>query len=205
MKNSLLIFSFVVFTIPLVHAQNLSLSRKVFDTQFESFSSHQGEGQFDSYLAMNIPFGPVNKFFKQIVNRSRTPLMSRGEAHITVIGPLEYSNELSGYISMNEIDLIAKDYKIQESSFSIICLGSAQKFINGDFTQTYYLVVDSPALLKLRQNILKHIVSRGGSPTLFVPENYYPHITVGFIRSDLHDSDGVYKDISTCESDIEIE
>lgn len=205
MNRTLLACAFVVVSTPFVQAQSLSISRNVFNTHNETFSSHQGSGPFDNYLSMKVPFGPVHKFFKQIVNRSISPLTSRGEAHITVISPTEYTNELSGYISMNEIDLIANDFKIQKSTFSIFCLGSAHKFINGNFTQTYYLVVESVALLKLRQEILKYIVRRGGAPTLFIPENYYPHITVGFVRSDLHDSDGVYKDISTCERDIEIE
>jgi hypothetical protein len=205
MNKTLLISTFVLLTTPFAWSQSISISRDVFNTKDEPFKTHQGPGAFDTYLTMEVPYLPVNAIYKKIIQRSGVQILTREEAHVTVIGPVEFDKQLRGYIDMNEIDQMAKDLKIQESEFTIVCLGSAEKFKNGKFFKTYYLVLDSPALFNLRSQILNSIIISGGIPTLFIPENYYPHITVGFINDDLHDSDGVFKDASTCVSDVIIE
>lgn len=199
MKTTILLSALVLVAAPLTWSQSISISSSVFNAQNEAFKAHA------TYLTMEIPYAPVKKVYKDLINSTGTQLMGRGEAHITVITPPEYLNELSGFISMEEIDTIAKNLKIQEAEFSIVCLGSVEKIKNGIFTKAYYLVIESQPLLNVRRQILKTINGRGGSPTLFDPERFFPHITVGFVSDDLHESDGVYKDSSTCKTDIEIE
>lgn len=205
MNKTLVISALVLLSTPLAWSQSISISRSVFDTKNEPFKTHQGPGPFDTYLAMEIPFAPVKKLYNDLIQRNRAQFASRGEAHITIISPPEFEQQLRGFIEMDEIDRIAKELKIQESEFSIVCLGTAEKIKNGKFTKAYYLVLESPALFNLRNQILNNIIISGGIPTLFIPENYYPHITVGYINDDLHDSDGVFKDATTCESDVELE
>lgn len=58
--------------------------------------------------------------------------------------------------------------------------------------------VNSPDLVAIRKEIQELYVSRGGDGRLFEANHYYPHITVGFSKQDLHEADGVIKDKNSC-------
>lgn len=188
-----------------IWSQTYTMSRSTLDGSQLDFISHQKPGRYGTYLTMEIPYNPVKDLFKQLSNRLSRPLITRGEAHITVITPLEYFDELKDYISMNEIDKIAKEMDIQKSQFKVKCLGSGSAMINGKIESTYYIVVESQDLLNIRKRILKTIQDEGGSPALFNPLKFFPHITVGFTKDDLHESNGVYKDTRTCIEKIDID
>lgn len=160
------------------------------------FVPHIGSGIFSNYLAKNINFKPVNSLKKSVENECFIRLKDRGEAHITVINPLEYL-VLKDFIAMDEINnLFSK--KVQEAEFKAICLGMGEKVINGKLEKTYYLVIDSEKLKQLRHEIKQIFVARGGISESFQPEKYYPHITVGFSLRDLHMEDGIIKDKNSC-------
>lgn len=201
MKTLILFLSLT--TLPL-WAQTYTMSRDTLNGSLMNFISHQGPGPFDTYLTMEIPFAPVKRLYKDLSNRLGANLITRGEAHITVVTPPEFNNELKAYISMDEIDAIAKDMNIQGAQFSIKCLGSGSLLIDGKLEKTFYIVVESKDLLKIRNKILETIQGEGGSPTLFKPERFFPHITVGYSKRDLHDSDGIFKDASTCIENIDL-
>lgn len=178
------------------------LSSKVFDNSTLPFISHQGPGPFDSYLTMEVQFEPIADLFKQLLIDQRTVLTNRGEAHITVLTPVEYHEILKSKLTMAEIDDIARKNKLQNSSFSIVCLGEGNLEINSKNESAFYVVVRSSDLLKIREEIQKAWIAKGGNKDLFKPEYFYPHITLGYTARDLHISDGVVKDESTCIRDI---
>lgn len=156
--------------------------------------SHRGDGPFDTYLTMDLPFGPFEALRKQLEDRVG-PLKHRGEAHITVITPPEYFQVLKpAGITMEMIDELARKSKIQSSSFELICIGRGQ----AQALKTYYAVVRSEDLLKIRQKIAELYKESGGGHGEFRPGQYYPHITLGFTERDLHESDGVIKDEASC-------
>lgn len=84
MKILILAISFLHFSIS-ANAQTFFLNSKVLRGNSVPFIAHAGVAQFDSYLAMNLPFEPVADLFKQIIVKENRPMASRGEAHITVI------------------------------------------------------------------------------------------------------------------------
>lgn len=184
--------------------QKLSLSSRVYENKDLSFAPHEGTGPFDTYLSMEIQFGPIADLFKQLVIDQRTVLTNRAEAHITVITPVEFQEILKSKISIKEINELAKKNDIQSSSFTVVCLGEANLEINGKIESTFYVVVRSPELLQIRENIQKAWIKKGGDKDLFKPEYFFPHITLGYTLRDLHMSDGVIKDESSCIMDIEI-
>ncbi len=181
----------------------LTLRDTIHQTKDLPFLSHSGPGAFDNYQTMNLPFDPVLELHQRWVEQEKIKLIHRGEAHITVITPIEFWNVLKPQgVTIQEIQNISKDQHLQNSKFQIICLGSGQASLNGKLEKTFYLVVESEDLLRLRQKIQDLFLSKGGSKNKFQPNNYYPHITLGFTQRDLHESDGVIKDKNSCVASI---
>lgn len=185
-------------------ATKFYISEQVFKNNKLNFISHQGKGPFDSYLTMEVNYPPVQDVFKQLTITQKLNLKNRGEAHITVITPVEYSEILKSKLTMSDIDEIAKTHKIQNSSFEVVCVGMGSAEIGNKTESAYYIVVRSPDLLKIREEIQKLFVSKGGDKEFFKATYFYPHITLGFTSRDLHVSDGVIKDESSCMGDLEI-
>lgn len=189
----------VVLIATKVYAADLKISAAVFNGSAAPFLRHEGPGQFDNYLSMNILFSPVLNLFHQVETTLQRKLISRGEAHITVITPIEYWNVLRHRkISMRELNYIAERFNIQKSRFSMLCLGQGNAIIDNKIESTFFIVVNSPDLINLRKAIQALFIQRGGLPNQFDPNNYYPHITVGFTKTDLHESNGVIKNTRSC-------
>lgn len=153
---------------------------------------------------MEIQFEPIAEIFKQLLLVERIPLTNRGEAHITVVSPIEFNDVLKSKLTMNEIDAVAMSSSIQTSSFEVVCIGKGALEIEKKLEQTFYVVVRSKALLKIRQEVQMLFVKKGGEATLFKPFQFYPHITLGFSKRDLHESDGVIKDQRSCFGDLSL-
>lgn len=164
--------------------------------------SHSGPGRWDSYLTMNLPFDPMRALLEQVQRRDGVVLKSRGEAHITVITPVEFWEVLKDRVSMDEIDAIAREAGIQESSFQVVCLGKGEAEVAGRIESTYFVVVSSDDLISIRESVRDLFVSRGGDPNAFNPRHFFPHITLGFTQRDLHESDGIIKDSRSCVAKI---
>ena len=172
------------------------ISSDVHDTNTVKFIPHSGPGAFDNYLIQNVPFTPVKQLYLSLQEKLQQSLTNRGEAHITVITPPEYHNSLRSFVSMREIDKIAIDMNIQKCKFEIICLGRGTKKIDDKEEHTYFVVVKSSQLLAIRKKIWELYVAKGGEADKFDYKHYYPHITLGFTKRDLHESDGIIKDKS---------
>jgi 2'-5' RNA ligase len=195
-----LIFSLLL--ISNAYSAELSLNKSVNDKV--DFIAHTKPGTYGSYLAMNIHFDPVKKLFHQLdkkLNGKLNKKQARTEAHITVITPVEYRPILEKHIHIKEINEIARKNHIQDSKFEILCLGQGQS--KDKNKSTYYLVVKSKNLMKIRKEISNLYIKRGGVPSQFDPMLFYPHITVGYTHRDLHlESDGVKKDEKSCWNSI---
>ncbi|WP_372368146.1 hypothetical protein [Candidatus Uabimicrobium sp. HlEnr_7] len=190
----LIVFLLIVSIFANEEKFTLEVSSQIHESKSVSFIAHSGTGAFDSYLILNLPYKHVKKVYDDLQVKLEKTLKNRGEAHITVITPPEYYNQLRNYISIEEINEIAKDMKIQNARFDIICIGRGEKKIDGKKEHTYYIVVESLDLRNIRKKIWDLYVERGGDPQKFNAERYYPHITLGFTRRDLHESDGIIKD-----------
>lgn len=152
-----------------------------------------------SHLAMNIHYPPVQKIKESLELSLGEPLKNRGEAHITVITPPEFE-KLKTFLSMEKINLIAVQKNIQQMSFTPVCNGVGRLQIDGREESTYFIVVQSEDLLKLRSSLQEAFVAAGGALADFNANLFFPHITLGFTKRDLHYEDGILKDKSNCPS-----
>ncbi len=173
----------------------ITLLQEIYQNEKLPFNTYEGPGAFDSYLVMNVRFEPIAEILAKIRQALYPNLINRGEAHITVITPPEYVQALKNKLSMREINQIARELEIQKSRFDVLGVGSGKIFLDGRTQETFFLIVQSEDLLQLRRLIYKRFVDKGGDPKSFDPEHFFPHITVGFTKRDLHENDGVIKDV----------
>ncbi len=207
MKTSIVIALFGVFSWaacaaprsePLVH--KISISREIFVNSNQPFISHHDAGPFGKALAMNVNYDPVKEVRSELEKQLGYKLKIftgwnlSGEAHITTITPLEYTNVFSSFVSIQELDDIARAQNIQSADLQIQGIGRGTKLIDGRMEETYFIVVHSECLLKIRREIYRLFVSRGGDAKAWDSEHFFPHITMGFTLRDLHEADGVIKD-----------
>jgi hypothetical protein len=87
---------------------------------------------------------------------------------------------------------------LQGSHFRPLCVGKGSAKIKDQEHSTYFVVVDSENLFKIRKAVQDLYVSHGGKATDFNPDLFYPHVTLGYTERDLHYEDGVMKDATAC-------
>lgn len=182
-----------------------TVSRKLFDTRALSHTAASGTGRYDSYLAMNLPFGPAADLRRAIEERFGDKLDHRGEAHVTVVTPTEFSGVLSAVLSMEEIDTWAREARLQRAKLTPLCLGRARLRIKERLESAYFLVLDAPELVRLRERIFARFVERGGEPSRFDPRLFYPHVTLGYTVRDLHFEDGLRKGVNACIAPVRVQ
>jgi 2'-5' RNA ligase len=195
--------SVLFFHLSIANAYNLDSSIK--DAGKMEYIRFEGSGPFDSYSTMNLPYAPAADLFAQIVKQENLTLRNRGEAHITIVTPVEYWNILRPMgIRIQQVHDIVSEAGVQNADFEILCLGRGS-IGNGISTQyAYYVVVESEDLINIRRRVQELYVQAGGSVDDFNPEHFYPHITLGFSIRDLHENDGVIKDRNSCVANIEV-
>jgi hypothetical protein len=210
MKTLVLAFlSILAFSNSAISA-DLVVSRSITDGSREPFLLHKGDGRFDSTLAMNLPYVPALSLRRQLDAKRGSTLKffagwnPVGEAHVTTITPVEYFDVLKPYLSMSRIEQIAIKNSIQNSDVEILGLGRGTAVVEQKLESTFYLIVESKNLLKIREQIWEEFVESGGNPDAFDPSNFYPHITIGYTKRDLHESDQVFKDTSTLDPEFDL-
>jgi 2'-5' RNA ligase len=165
------------------------------------FLPHSGPGRFDTSLAMNVRYAPVVSLRAQLARLLGRPLdyfkgwAPDGEAHVTVVTPVEYQDVLKAHVPMERIDAIARDAGIQQAPLEVLGIGCGRATLDGKLEETFFLIVESEELLRIRQRIRAEFVAAGGKPDAWDPGRFHPHITIGYTRRDLHEADGVLKDL----------
>ncbi|CEP07658.1 hypothetical protein [Parasitella parasitica] len=169
----------------------IQINKKILATKKLTFQSHPAGNA--SWLGMSFDYQYIEPVF-EILNSTKVPLLSRGESHVTVISPPEFSVLSTSGITIDQIDQIALNEKIQHSKVKIVCLGKED--VDGKIV--YQLIVIAPNLVKIRQKVFQLFAKQGGNTSLFDPNSFWPHITVGFTSGDLFIQDGVYKGTNVC-------
>jgi len=145
------------------------------------------------YLAANVPVGPATALRAALEAVLDGPLKNRGEAHVTTITPGEMG-KLGGKLSNREIEDISVRSGVQRAVLTPKCVGMGET----SSSKTFYLVVESSDLLAVRSAVAAAFVAKGGDRGAFDPQAFHPHVTLGFTKRDLHESDGVVKSTASC-------
>ncbi|KAI7831791.1 hypothetical protein BC939DRAFT_150250 [Gamsiella multidivaricata] len=173
---------------------------------FISFSLFQGTELFTNWVGLNVDFQYVKPIF-DLVNTTQTlgngTLLSRGEAHVSIILPTEYDQVLHpAGVTIEELNTLASTKnRLQRSKFELECLGRVQVVSKPDgvFQQSVQIILKNyKDLIHFREEVFKLYVKKGGNPALFAAENFTPHITLGFKHRDIFIEDGVYKGKNAC-------
>lgn len=104
----------------------------------------------------------------------------KGESHITVISPPEFAVLATANITIDEINKIAIKNSIQSSKIKIVCLGKEDVVLKDERYVVYQIIVKSSDLVKIRQEIFKLYVKKGGNTALFDPNVTHQQIIYVF-------------------------
>lgn len=165
------------------------------NTQVADFISH------GDWLGLNLELPPVSHLREQLEtieinkNQLKQNLKTRGEAHITVLSPPEFAF-FNGKFPMVEIEALVKPF-LKTAQWQNLCIGQGHLAQKPE-VKTYFVVIKSQDLLALRR-LIKSESEKRGLISPFNPEEFLPHITLGFTERDLHFQDGVKKDLSSCQ------
>lgn len=159
------------------------------------FITHTGSGPFDNALALNVVYEPIKSLRFSIEQVIKRPLDfnrrwdPQGEAHVTTITPVEFDRVLSKFVDMSEINAIAVANSIQSADLLVLGVGSGKKEINGVVEETFFVIVDSQRLRQIRAEVWRLFVKKGGNPKAWDPTWFFPHITIGYTKQDIHEPD----------------
>lgn len=176
-------------------AHAYELDRSALDNSSVDFIPHTIPKPYLSYVSYEIKYPPVREILEEL-KQNVGPLTDRGEAHITVITPPEFDRVLSEVLTIEEINEVVLAENIQRATYEPVCVGSG----SAGNRKTYYIVVRSPELVRIRKAVRDLYVAKKGTRP-FDPEWFFPHITLGYINGDVHEDDRLYKDDKTCLPD----
>lgn len=118
---------------------------------------------------MNFDYQYAKPVF-DILNSTEVPLINRGESHVTVISPPEFSVLATAGVTISQINTIALKMKIQSSKIKIVCLGKEDVIIDDVNKIIYQIIVKAPHLVKIRTKIFQLYIEKGGNSALFDPK-----------------------------------
>lgn len=154
----------------------------------KAFIPEQQDYDRDSYGAINFQVKHFAAALKRAEDIAGGNLMTRGEAHMTVLTPPEY-NRIEGKTRKKILSEMKRE-AAREDEIKPVCIGRGQAELNGKMEFTYYIVIESKGIRAIREKY--HLT------------DFYPHVTLGFTKRDLHFEDGVRKDKSTCVSELNL-
>lgn len=148
-----------------------------------------------NYVSLDLEYTEYQETLKNLDTFLGTTLVNRGEAHITIITPPEFTilnSKVNGEIIHQEWG------EWKRKSFQKLCLGEGMIKDKTKTLKTYYIVVEALDLLAFREYVKQKYQVDG-----FKAELFYPHITLGFTEKDLHFEQGVIKDKKSCPQELQ--
>jgi hypothetical protein len=164
--------------------------------------SSRSTADLKTYVSLDLEYPRYKNILEQLVKKVG-PLQNRGEAHITVITPPEFTkltDPVFSKLNAVEIHNLFNNAQINKNDFNEICI--AEGSLKNTNLKTYFIVVQSEKILEFRRKIA-HLAQT--SKDKFDADLFFPHITLGFTERDLHFQDGVIKDIKLCMKNIDIQ
>lgn len=181
---------------------DLFLPKSIKNNSNQTFYSRQFPGEYGTTLSYNVDYAPIISLRSEIEKHLGIKLKfftgwnPFGEAHVTILSPKdEYFLVLKDKLPIDAIEKMALDLNIQNAKLEILGIGSGRLKINEKIEETFFVIVDSAELRQLRFAIHKQYVKNGGDPKTFDPAWFFPHITIGYTQNDIHEENGLIKNI----------
>lgn len=149
-----------------------------------------------NYISLDLAYPYYKRIFDKLDSKLKTGLVTRGEAHITLVTPPEFK-VLATKIPVETLHQMADKFIKTIPSFEHVCLGLGEKFGAG---KTYYIAIKSADFLIFRETLAR--LSQLPK-TIFDPNKFYPHVTLGFTQRDLHIDDGIVKNSDSCPGHLQ--
>lgn len=135
-----------------------------------------------TYFAVSLLSEHFKAALAEAERRAGRALQTRDESHLTVLTPPEFMR-LSPELRQQLLkDLQALDWT--KSQIKPLCIGHGEAEVKGHKEAAFFVVVEAAGIKKIREK--------------YGLQDFYPHITLGFTKRDLHFEDGVRKDTSSC-------
>lgn len=153
-----------------------------------------------NWVGLDLNYSQYEKYRHFVEQKTGLTLKHRGEAHITLITPPEFKNQFQSIIDLQQLENLRDSQQESLKNFKELCIGRAEKRIDGKIESTWFVVVEGEGLLNYRQaaNDLLKKKKASVQSEAFARSSWNPHITLGFTLRDLHDSDGIVKNSSQC-------
>ncbi|KAI7904555.1 uncharacterized protein BX663DRAFT_320855 [Cokeromyces recurvatus] len=145
----------------------ITIDKRILNTEDLPFIEHSDGNS--SWLAMNFDFQYVKPIFDFLNTTHKVPLLSRGEAHITVISPPEFTVLATAGVTIDDLNKIAISDTIQKSKVEIICIGKEDVVIENKNRIVYQIIVKSSDLIGIRKKIFQLYARKDGNTALFDP------------------------------------
>ncbi len=173
----------------------LCVSLFIFSCQNQPLAADKKPASIKSYVSLDLAYPEYQQTLNKLDAFLSTKLINRGEAHITVITPPEFT-KITAKVSPETIHQEWEEWKTK--TFKKVCLGEGSLKEKNQVLKTYYVVVEAPELLAFREYLKnKYAVVD------FKANVFYPHITLGFTEKDLHFEQGVIKDLKSCPKKLQ--
>ena len=91
--------------------------------------------------------------------------------------------------------MIARAGNLQEADVAILGLGSGKPKKSKSKQETFFLIVESRKARQIRLAIHEAYVRKGGRAQDWDPTWFFPHATVGYYVGDVHEHQGLLKNI----------
>lgn len=202
MKKRSLSFLIFIFLTSFAHAESVTPSMDL-SKEIEAVDKRPYFLSHPDWLAVPLPFTPIDQLRQKLEAHLKVKLQHRGEAHVTIITPPEWSI-LSQVLNMDELEKLVLKEKLMKSKLKVKCLKKVTATLKGRQEDSWFVAIDSPGMKDFRQEAWRLYVARGGSGDDFKWQRWAPHITVGFTARDLHDEDQVNKEKVDCAMDINL-
>lgn len=170
----------------------------------EAVASRPAFVSHDDWFAVALDFTPVEKLRSELEKRIGKTLLHRGEAHLTLVTPPEWSI-LSQVLRMKDVEALAEKKKVHQQPFRVRCVKKVSATLAGAVEESWFVAVSAPELLEFRKDIWRLYMAKGGPSEDFKWRRWVPHITLGFTKRDLYDEDLVNKERADCAFALTLE
>lgn len=150
------------------------------------------------YVSLDLDFEPFAALRTDVEKRNGIKLQHRSEAHVTLVTPPEFDLLVKVLAPAEIRGVFEKHIDPKATTLKAVCVGQGVVEKNQKKEQTWFVVVEMPSAQVARRALAALFIKKGGS-SKFKPEEFYPHVTLGFDPHDLHIQDGVVKNKTTCK------